>query len=101
MITLHHVVKRMNVIKPLADHLIGEHHHPVTRMGIGFTVAVVGTAIVKVHWEVHLFALVVESVGCLIQAIGIIPFIESLFGLVGAGESAVAKAGFEHFTDTQ
>lgn len=87
-------IHKINVVRRLCDHFIGENHTLKHRVGVGTTIMVIGVTIVKVgamapFGFIHVTT---DVIGYLIHAIGGTPYIEYLIKTVSSDKAEeVAK----------
>lgn len=74
------VLIRINVVRPICDSLVGEHHTFRHRAMIGVLVMLVGVMIAKSlgHSSYHIVAVVGDAIGYGLHGIGLIPFAEAI-----------------------
>ena len=77
---VHLVVRKVNIIVPVCDALLGDKHSIRYRMATGVAVMAVGVSIAKVFGHVAnpLLAYSADAIGFGIHAIGMVPFIDHL-----------------------
>lgn len=85
---LTYIVRRVNIARPVCNHMLGSEHTHGHRMLVGTVVMGIGVSIAKVagHHELAAIAFLGDAIGYAVHGLGLTPFAEYL--LVKFGEHA-------------
>jgi hypothetical protein len=75
---LFYVLMLINVPQRVCDHLVGENHTTSHRVFVGVIVMFVGVIFSKIHTEIYVINIVVDSTGYLLHGIGAVPIVEHI-----------------------
>jgi uncharacterized protein YcfJ len=75
-------IYRVNVVRPICNHLVGRHHTFTHRLITGVIVMVVGVLIAKHfgHSSNQLVAIIGDAIGYGLHGLGLTPLVESMVG---------------------
>jgi hypothetical protein len=74
------MITRVNIVRPICNNLVGQHHTFRHRALVGIGIMVCGVLIAKTlgHNPNHIIAVIGDGIGYGIHGIGLIPFAEAL-----------------------
>ena len=78
------LLQRVCIIRPVCNHLIGEHHTFTHRAVVGVVVMVFGVVVAEsgAHADLAIAKIAADTVGFGLHGIGLVPFVEKLLASV-------------------
>ena len=83
------VLRKVNLIYLVCDHLVGEDHTNRHRMGVGVVVMAIGVTVANcaTFFQYEIVRGILDGVGYLIHGIGSIPYAETLVAIASTKRS--------------